>query len=177
MSLLTPILPLLLLLPYPSHNLPAGCSFRQTDPHSYAFWGCTRPTGGACGLKKHIVCDSADERSLQKKSSPTPMPTTTFATPTVVHIQNIVETIMKQKPVREVIGNLARTQPGYLARLPAVTRTRRLSPSPEFSLLCLKRRWLPICNHLLTKRAVEILGNSQTTVNMMSLLIARNTLN
>ena len=180
MSLLTPILPLLLLLPHPSHHLPAGCVFRQTDPHSYAFWGCTRPTGGACGLKKHIVCDSADERSLQKKSSPTPMPTmptTTFATPTVVPIQNLLEAIMKQKPVREVIGNLARTQPGYLARLPAVTRTRRFSPSPEFSLLCLKRRWLPICKEFLTKRAVEIVGNSQTTVNMMSLLIARNTLN
>ena len=84
---------------------------------------------------------------------------------------------MKQKPRREVIGNLARTQPGYLARVPPVTRTRRFSPSPEFSLLCLKRRWLPICKEFLTKRAVEIVGNSQTTVNMMSLLIARNTLN
>ena len=169
MSLVTPILPLLLLLPHPSHHLPAGCAFRQTDPHSYAFWGCTRPTGGACGLKKHIVCDSADERSLQKKSSPTPMPTTTFAAPTVVPIQNLVEAIMKQNPLREVIGNLARTKPGYLARLPAVTRTRRFSPSPGFSLLYPK----PRCKEFLTKRAVKILGNSQTTVNMMSLLIAR----
>ena len=148
----------LLLLPLPHHSLPAyplppGCSFTKL-PHSYGFWGCTRPTGGVCGLKRQIVCDSSYRSSPVLKKTPPKTPT---KAPSVPGTNS--PTLPDPSGGYNVQANI-KTQPLGGGQSAPENDTRRkeprlLSSNLVLALLCSTRYWLPPCQSL-PSQALEI---------------------
>ena len=136
------LLLLLLLSPQPniSYSLPPGCSYGKL-PHSYGLWGCSRPTGGVCGLKRHIVCDSP----IALKKTP---PTCTSMAPSVPGtssprlsdpiIGSDMQTNIKEQDLEVKFPRLS----GKVARR---RKSNRLSSNLVVSWLCTTRYWLPSC--------------------------------
>ena len=147
---MTKTLPLHPAHPITSNQLPPGCLYSKL-PHSYGFWGCNRPTGGVCGLKRHIVCDS----SYLLKKTPSTTPTTapaasvpgttppTLPDPIGYDVQaNIKEQHLEVEEVK------------FSGKV--ITRRKySLSSNLVLSLLCSTRYWLPPCQAL-PSRAMEI---------------------
>ena len=132
------------------HPLPPACSFSKL-PHSYGFWGCTRPTGGVCGLKRHIVCDSSYVLKKTPPTTPTMAPSAskpgttppTLPEPIGYDVQaNIKEHHLEVEEVK-FSGKVIRR------------RKYSLSSNLVLSLLCSTRYWLPPCQAL-PSRAMEI---------------------
>ena len=133
---------LLLLSPQPniSYSLPPGCSYGKL-PHS--LWGCSRPTGGVCGLKRHIVCTYSP--IVLKKTPPT---STSMATSTTSpRLSDPITGSDMQTNIEE--QHLAVKFPRLLSGRPGkVTRRRksnRLSSNLVVTWLCTTRYWLPSC--------------------------------
>ena len=121
------------------HPLPPTCSFSKL-PHSYGFWGCTRPTGGVCGLKRNIICDSSNSRpsAVLEKTPPT-TPTKTPSVPSTSLQRAPSGHEMKERPV--VRGEVQSSGQVMIIR-------RVLASNLVLSLLCSTGYWLPLCQSL-----------------------------